>query len=200
MALTFPERTSCADGDDGMDDPMARSVEDAFDSISAAAPEGWRVELIEGEVHVTPPANTEHEHIVSELSGQVRDQRRELDRFTGLGLLVPEATVTGKVIPDLVVAPKGVFPPHTEYNDPGPVLLVGEVTSRSTADVDRGGKLRGYAAAGIPVYLLVDREAGVIRIYSEPANGWYTHSEETALAKTVTLPDPLGIELDTAEF
>lgn len=183
-----------------MDDPMARSVEEAFDSISTAAPEGWRVELIEGEIHVTRPANGEHEEIVSELSGQVRDQRRELDRFTGLGLLIPEASVTGKVIPDLVVAPKGVFPPHTEYNDPGPVLLVGEVTSRSTSDQDRGGKLRGYAAAGIPLYLLVDRTAGVVQVYSEPAEGRYTHCEEVALAKTITLPEPLGIELDTSEF
>lgn len=200
MALTVPERTSCAGEDDPMDDPTARSVEDAFDSISAAAPEGWRVELIEGEVHVTPPANGAHEEIVSELSGQVRDQRRELGRYTGLGLQVPGASVTGKVIPDLVVAPRGSFSDEHEYHDPSPVLLVGEVTSRSTADRDREGKLRGYAAAGIPLYLLVDRAAGTVKVYSQPSNGRYTHSEETSLAKTVTLPDPLGIELDTGEF
>ncbi|MDT0377965.1 Uma2 family endonuclease [Streptomyces sp. DSM 42041] len=183
-----------------MDDPMARSVEEAFDSISTAAPEGWRVELIEGEIHVTPPANGEHEEIVSELTGQVRDQRRKLGRYTGLGLNVPGASVTGKVIPDLVVAPKGAFVDQEEYHDPAPVLLVGEVTSTSTAEKDRAGKLRGYAAAGVPLYLLVDRQAGTVRVYSEPLDGRYTHLEETAFAKTLTLPEPLAIELDTSEF
>jgi Uma2 family endonuclease len=200
MTLSVPERTSCAREDDRMDDPMTRSVEDAFDSISAAAPEGWRVELIEGEIHVTPPANGEHEEIVSELSGQVRDQRRTLGRYTGLGLEVPGGSPTGRVIPDLVVAPKGSFDDQREYHDPAPVLLVGEVTSRSTSDQDRGGKLRGYAAAGIPLYLVVDRRSGVLQVYSEPADGRYTHCEEVALAKTVTLPEPLNVELDTGEF
>lgn len=200
MALTFPERTSCADGDDRMDDPMARSVEDAFDAISTAAPEGWRVELIEGEVHVTPPANGEHEEIVSELSAQVVIQRRELARYTGLGLEVPGASGTGRVIPDLVVAPKGSFSDRHEYHDPSPVLLVAEVTSRSTAERDRGGKREGYAAAGVPLYLLVDRASGTAKVFSQPADGHYTHSEETVLSKTLALPDPLGIELDTAEF
>jgi hypothetical protein len=32
------------------------------------------------------------------------------------------------------------------------------------------------------------------------ADGRYTHCEEVALAKTVTLPEPLNIELDTGEF
>ncbi len=183
-----------------MDDPMARSVEDAFDAVSAAAPEGRRVELVERAVHVTGPGDGDHEEIISELSGQVCDQRRELGRYTGLGLEIPGASVTGKVIPDLVVAPRGSFGDEEEYHDPAPVLLVGEVTSRSTADKDRGGKLRGYAAAGIPCYLLIDREADTVKVFSQPSNGRYTHSEETALAKTVTLPEPVGVELDTGEF
>ncbi|MGO4427772.1 Uma2 family endonuclease, partial [Streptomyces sp. MCAF7] len=61
------------------------SVEDAFVALSAAAPEGWRVELVEGRIHVAPPANGGHVEIVSELTGQVRDHRKGLGCYTGLG-------------------------------------------------------------------------------------------------------------------
>lgn len=178
------------------------SVEYAFDELSAAAPEGWRVELIDGEIHVAPPGNGGHEEIVSEVSGQVRDRRKDGDlrTYTGLGLFVPDVTSTGKVIPDLVIAPKGSFRDQAEYHDPAPVLLVGEVTSRSTAAQDRGPKLRGYARAGIPCYLLIDREAGEAVVYSEPSGDSYTRRAEAKLSKTIELPEPLGFELDTGLF
>ncbi|MCP3822064.1 Uma2 family endonuclease [Streptomyces sp. A3M-1-3] len=196
MALTAPEREPRTDADEN----TASSVEEAFEALSAAAPEGWRVELIEGEIHVVPPANGEHEEIVSELSGQVRDHRRDLGRFTGVGLLVPGASPTGKVVPDLVIAPKGSFSDQLEYHDPGPVMLVGEVTSDSTADNDRGPKLRGYARAGIPFYLLVDREKGHVILYTEPSGERYTRDVGVEISKTITLPEPFGFDLDTGEF
>ncbi|MGH3312418.1 MAG: Uma2 family endonuclease [Streptomyces sp.] len=194
--MAAPERES----DVVADDSTVSSVENAFDALSAAAPEGWRVELIEGEIHVVPPANGEHEEIVSEVTGQVRDHRKELGRYTGLGLFVPDASPTGKVVPDLVIAPKGSFGDKKEYHDPAPVILVGEVTSRSTGYQDRGPKLRGYARAGIPCYLLIDREAGEVIVYSEPSVEQYTRKSEAMLSKKIALPEPLGFELDTSEF
>lgn len=149
--MAAPEREPDVAADDGTES----SVEHAFDALRAASPEGWRVELIAGEIHVVPPANGEHEEIVSEISDQVTRRRKngEARTYTGLGLFVPDASPTGKVVRDLVIAPKGSFGDTAEYHDPAPVLLVGEVTSRSTAAQDRGPKLRGYARAGIPCYL-----------------------------------------------
>ncbi|WP_369688982.1 hypothetical protein [Streptomyces sp. Wb2n-11] len=70
----------------------ALSAAEAFDVFSAAAPEGWRVELIEGEIHVTPPADGEHEETVSEITGRARDHRKDLGRYTGIGLFLPGAS------------------------------------------------------------------------------------------------------------
>ncbi|MFF5305711.1 Uma2 family endonuclease [Streptomyces sp. NPDC013161] len=181
---------------------MDASVEAAFDTFDAAAPEGWRVELIEGKIHVVPPANGEHEEIVSETAEQVTLNRHDGDlrTYTGLGLHVPDASVTGQVVPDLVIAPKGSFADDQRYHDPAPVVLVGEVTSESTAVNDRGPKLRGYARAGIPCYLLIDREAGTVIVYSEPAEDRYTRAAEIEISKTVALPEPLGFDLDTSRF
>jgi Uma2 family endonuclease len=176
------------------------SVEQAFELFSAAAPEGWRVELVEGEIYVVPPANGEHEEIVSELSGQVRDHDKGLGRYTGIGLNVPGASETGHVIPGLVVAPKGSFDDQEEWHDSAPVLLVAEVTSDSTAARDRDKKIRGYARADIPVDLLIDRDEGEVLVYSEPSGDDYAKSLKHKLGLTVPLPAPLGFELDTAEF
>lgn len=179
---------------------MDASVEAAFEAFDAAAPEGWRVELTEGKIHVVPPANGEQEEIVSEVTGQVRDHRKDHGRYTGIGLDVPDASLTGKVVPDLVIAPKGSCADDQRYHDPAPVVLVGEVTSESTAVNDRGPKLRGYARAGIPCYLLIDREAGTVIVYSEPSEDRYTRAAEIEISKTVALPEPLGFDLDTSQF
>lgn len=198
MTVVPPERESDVAPGDGSES----SVEHAFDALSAACPEGWRVELIEGEIHVAPPGDGEHAEIVSEVSDQVtvRRRNREWRTYTGLGLFVPDVSSTGKVVPDLVIAPKGSFGDDAEYHDPAPVMLVGEVTSRSTASQDRGPKLRGYARAGIPCCLLIDREAGEVVVFSEPSGGSYTRRAEAKLSKTVELPEPLGFELDTGQF
>ncbi|MBP8537433.1 Uma2 family endonuclease [Streptomyces sp. MK37H] len=198
MALTAPECEPRTDSGES----TASSVEEAFVALSAAAPEGWRVELIEGEIHVVPPANGEHEEIVSEVADQVTSRRtnKELRTRTGLGLLVPGASTTGKVVPDIVIAPKGSFDDSLEYHDPGAVMLVGEVTSHSTADNDRGPKLRGYAAAGIPFYLLIDRERNQAVLHSLPAGKRYTRKVEVDISQPLSLPEPLGFDLDTSEF
>ncbi|WP_432076613.1 Uma2 family endonuclease [Streptomyces wuyuanensis] len=176
------------------------AVDEAFDVFSAAAPEGWRVELIEGEIHVTPPANGEHEEIVSEITGQVRDHRKDLGRYTGIGLFLPGASVSGKVEPDVVLAPKGSFADQQEYHDPTPVLLVAEVTSPSTAGNDRIKKIRGYARAGIPVCLLIDRDAGEAVLCTRPSGDDYRSKATYKLSEVVPLPEPLAFDLDTGRF
>lgn len=202
----------CGAADDGSDHWLrlrslkgrvpAMGVEQAFDVFSAVAPEGWRVELIEGDIHVTPPANGEHEEIVSEVSGQLPPSRKKqgLRIFTGIGLNVPGGSMSGHVEPDIVIAPKGSFANEEYYHDPAKVLLVGEVTSRSTAENDRAKKILGYARAGIPVCLLIDRLAAEILVYSQPEGDLYTRKVAYEFSETIPLPEPLGFDLDASEF
>ncbi|WP_060951399.1 Uma2 family endonuclease [Streptomyces hygroscopicus] len=178
----------------------ASSAEEAFDALSEAAPEGWRVELIDGAIRVTGPGDGRHAEIVTSVSGQVRDHRNGLRCYTGLGLRLPGAPPEGRSLPDLVIAPKGSFRNALEFQDPGPVVLAGEVTSASTAERDRGAKSRGYARAGIPLYLLIDRERNQAVLHSLPAGKRYTRKVEVDLSQPLSLPEPLGFDLDTSEF
>ncbi|MGC9541974.1 Uma2 family endonuclease [Streptomyces sp. UG1] len=179
------------------------SIAQAFELSSAKAPEGWRVELIEAEITcVTPPGDGQHAEIVSEVNHQIvrKDPGDFLFTYTGIGLNIPCASGTGHVLPDLTIAPKGSFHDQEEWHDPSAVLLVAEVTSNSTAARDREKKMHGYARAGIPVYLLIDREESEVVVYSEPSGDEYTQNPKYKLGLTVPLPAPLGFELDTAEF
>ncbi|TDC74496.1 hypothetical protein [Streptomyces hainanensis] len=63
VVMTMPERETCT----AADEVTAASAETAFDAFSAAAPEGWRVELIDEEIHVTPPANGDCESVLAEI-------------------------------------------------------------------------------------------------------------------------------------
>ncbi|MFD4320165.1 Uma2 family endonuclease [Streptomyces sp. NPDC058548] len=196
MPLPVPEGAFS----EGMPDREGASVQETFELFSASAPKGWRVELIEGEIYVVPPANGEHEEIVSELNGQVRDHDKGVGRYTGIGLSLPGTTDAVRVIPDLVIAPKGSFDDQQEWHAPDPVLLVAEVTSTSTARRDRVQKIRAYARGGIPLYLLIDREAGEAVVCSEPSGDDYGHKSIHKLGTVVALPHPLGFALNTSAF
>ncbi|GAA3887612.1 Uma2 family endonuclease [Streptomyces lacrimifluminis] len=180
-------------------------VGQAFESFSAAAPEGWRVELVEREICVSPPGNGEHAEIVSELAGQVMDRRNDLSLrpCTGIGLKIPEVLGVpgaGHVLPDLTVAPKSSFANEDVWQNPSAVLLVAEVASAGTAERDRRKKPCGYARAGIPVCLLIDGEKGEVVVHFEPSDDAYGCSARYKWGLDVPLPEPLGFELDAAGF
>jgi Uma2 family endonuclease len=198
--MTMQERETHPATDAGERKPS--EVETTFEAVSATVPEGWRVELIEGDIHVVPPANGEHEEIVSILLEQMVLGRkdRSLRFYTGIGLRIPWLTEPDRFVPDLVIAPKGSFADELEYHDPEPVLLVCEVTSKSTRNADRAAKLRAYARAGIPCYLLIDRKTDTATLFSDPAEGSYEQRLVVKIGKALALPEPLGFDLDTGEM
>ncbi|MFF5566130.1 Uma2 family endonuclease [Streptomyces sp. NPDC012623] len=78
-----------------------------------------------------------------------------------------------------------------------------EVTShdRATDLRDRVEKRDGYAAAGIPGHLLVDREAQEVVVYTDPLKGAYkSRTSDQYYGDTVKLPDPVRITLETEKL
>lgn len=61
-------------------------------------------------------------------------------------------------------------------------------------------KPRAYAEAGVPVHLLIDRDSGEAAVHSEPENGAYQLLVTVPFGKSVDLPDPVGIQLDTQQL
>ncbi|MFE0772951.1 Uma2 family endonuclease [Streptomyces sp. NPDC058861] len=197
------------------------TVDRLLELRGAREPEGARVELIEGEICVSPLGDGQHAETVAELRDRLTDRGKRLSCHTGIGLRGPGTSpepigpggpdgsdgsdgragpADSRLLPDLVLAPRGSFKNELVWQSPDPVLLVAEVTSSSTASRDRVQKIRAYARAGIPLYLLIDREAGEAVVCSGPEGDDYDHKSVHKLGTPVPIPAPLGFTLDTAEF
>ncbi|MGY5060369.1 Uma2 family endonuclease [Streptomyces sp. 900105755] len=136
-------------------------------------PEGYRAEIIEGAIEVSPTGRLSHAQIVNRL-------RDALVRFLGEGeyAAFQDTNVIHQRkgwIPDVLVAP-GDLEPHGDEDELGVVAsavsLVAEVVSpgKRNQDRDRIRKRREYARAGIPVYIIIDDydSHGTVTVLTEP--------------------------------
>jgi hypothetical protein len=180
--------------------------------------DGTRVEIIGGEVVMSPAPAFGHGKIIQEISDLVAMARVGRPGFpwrciqvTGLNLI----GVEDGYIPDLMFLDVETFDAAGRANVvclvPDEIELAVEVTSRGNAFRDRApsgddkvSKWCGYAKAEIPYYLLIDRDPQVARavLYSIPdaGTGAYLHQESWALGEVIRLPEQFGIEIPTADW
>lgn len=106
-------------------------------------------------------------------------------------------------VPDLSVVDADIDAHMVENNcyDPSCFRMVLEVTSEN-ADLDLRHKVRTYAAAAIPVYVIVDRKHQRLHVLTNPAGDTYENHRPHAPGEIVTLPDSIGakVTLDVAEI
>ena len=186
---------------------MTREPETPADStveyfLSLDTPEGYRAELIDGEIVVSPPPDGSREHGISRMTQQVFASGATRMDFAGhKGLVVPSATGQSRLIPDVTFAPwdRCLFRGAPPWMLPDGVAMVVEVTS-SSPDHDRHGKRHGYAAAQIPLYLLVDRQRGQVTLFSDPSRGDYVTQTQVPFGGTIKLPAPFSFTLETEEL
>ncbi|MFM9373473.1 Uma2 family endonuclease [Streptomyces sp. Da 82-17] len=176
------------------------SVED-FEELASAAPETVTLEFVNGRLEVKPVTDSKHAALVAWLIRQCMQARPELDLVANQGLRV-ERYRKGRAIPDGTLAPVDHFVDQEgDWADPEGALMVVEVTSydADTDSRDRHEKPAAYAAAGIPVYLLVDRDRQALAVHTRPNtdHGQYLHVDIVPFGEKTTLPEPVGIALDT---
>lgn len=167
-------------------------------------PAGWRAEIVRDRtITVTPPPGPPH-NVISDLVHRalVLGTTTDWGIFQTLGLTRPDSERI--YIPDFVVARKDALPEGDVTLVPAKLAtLVVEINSKDNADDDRTFKRRGYAAAPIPLYLLVDRWAKPgesVTLFAEPADGDYQRRLQVPFGDTVDLPEPFGFAIETTEF
>jgi Uma2 family endonuclease len=172
------------------------------DFLSLDTPEGYRAELIDGEIVVTPPPNGNHERCIMRIVKQVLAGSVTQMDFSGQkGLIVSTVEGEGRVIPDMTFAPAklDLFLDAPTWMPASGVAMVVEVTSASP-DHDRNAKRRAYAAARIPLYLLIDRQRREVTLFGDPARDEYTSSSAVQIGGRIKLPDPFAFTLETEGF
>ncbi|MEV8424296.1 Uma2 family endonuclease [Streptomyces niveus] len=177
---------------------------DDFDElyrVLSRVAERARLELIDGKVHSKAGPDGTHGRIMQWLVRSCVRSRPELWLYPVQGLRVQRHR-RGRARPDGALAPSGAFAGQGEWVDPAPVLMAVEVTSydSDTDARDRVEKPRAYAETGIPVYLLIDRDSCEVTVYSEPDGVRYESARTVPFGKTVVLPDPVGITLETEQL
>ncbi|MFF1899594.1 MULTISPECIES: Uma2 family endonuclease [unclassified Streptomyces] len=170
-------------------------------------PEGWRAEIDEGQIVLVPPPHAHHNGIAAKVQRRLyRDLPEELEIYQTLGIHV--APLDKLYVPDLVVMPSELIdatdPESSDPMDASDALLIVEITSKGNAREDRTKKYRAYARAAVPMYLLIDRfdtRGAMATLFTEPnEDGTYKHSDPVPFGKPLTLPEPFGTTLLTADF
>ncbi|WP_067811182.1 Uma2 family endonuclease [Actinomadura kijaniata] len=172
--------------------------------LALEVPDGYRAELIDGEIVVSPPPNSDHEDAISLITTQViRRSTTEMKFSCNRGTTAPSdgRPPDDHLIPDIAFTPAshGHFRGGGPWTRPVGVAMVVEVTS-SNPTRDRVTKRHCYARADIPLYLLVDRDKRVLVLYSDPEGDDYRGVRLVKFGEPVPLPEPFGFELDTTEF
>jgi Uma2 family endonuclease len=172
--------------------------------LALDTPDGFRAELIEGEIVGTPPPDGDHEDCIELIVEQVYEKSRTRMQFSGnkgLKLSGGDGCPKDRVIPDGTFAPRALrlYRGADPWMPRAGVAMVLEVTS-TRPQADREAKRRCYARGGIPLYLLVDRQAASITLFSDPEKNDYREQCTRPLGKPLTLPAPFDFDLDTTDF
>lgn len=172
--------------------------------LALDTPEGFRAELIEGEIVVTPPPDGDHEDYIGLIVDQVARRARTRMQFSGnkgLKLRSGGGCPKNHAIPDGTFAPLELrlFRGTESWMAPEGVALVVEVTS-TKPQADREAKRRCYARGGIPLYLLIDRDDSSVTLFSDPENDDYRQLLTIPYGKPLPLPEPFAFDLETGDF
>ncbi|WP_329349976.1 Uma2 family endonuclease [Streptomyces sp. NBC_01261] len=147
------------------------SVE-GFEQLERHAPETVRLEFIKGKVQVKRAPDGNHSEIVAGLQRVCMQHLPDLSLDAERGLKT-ESCGKGRARADGVLVSRGGLKGHGQWSDTGTALMAVEVTSWDVdaAQRDRFDKPDGYAAAGIPVYVLIDRDDRTVTVFTHPEGG-----------------------------
>lgn len=179
---------------DGDTDPGLDAVLwDAW--LALDLPEGYRAEIIEGSIEVSPTGRARHGILANRLR-RIMDARltdgpfaayQDMNVIDGLKALIPDLFIAPAEL-DSALDPDGLGVHASQ------VALVAEVVSPGHTDRkrDRIRKRRAYARAGIPVYVMVDDydRDGTVTVLSapDPARAEYSVVTRVPYGTPVTVP------------
>lgn len=199
MAIAYaPDTHRTAHGEPAPEAPPTRAKPSLAELHESLDIPGYRVEILAGRVVVSPSPVRRHGYIVTWLTDALREvcTRRGLERN---GHATVELSATGERIePDLLVCPENDQAMEEWLYPAREAVLVVEVVSSSSRHDDYEIKRRGCALSAIPLYLVIDPEAAVATLYSDPGEHGYLATATTPIGDPLTLPAPLDATLDTA--
>ncbi|WP_406726882.1 Uma2 family endonuclease [Streptomyces sp. GD-15H] len=155
-----------------MADANTQRLDEWFERLERMpVPEGFRVEIVGGNVYTTPQRDT-HWAIIFKMAMAVEARFGEdVKVFSDVRIDFPGRE--NGLCPDMAVLRASAEKDdegHWRYED---VEFVFEVISEGTAANDYGPKKAAYATAEVPLYVIADPYQGRCYVYTDPKNGDY---------------------------
>lgn len=176
-----------------MESPVQTEEMWRFEEFDAAFPD-YHAEMIDGEVDLSTVITSPHGNMVLALASQL---------VCNWSVMTRVDTVCegwhGKTLlrPDFSVADLSYCGTRLKRLPADELILVGEVVSESNPENDTDKKVKKYAQAGVPYYLIVNPIEGKCLLYSLPEGEHYRASLETDFGKSVPIGEPFDVALDT---
>ncbi|MFE9450603.1 Uma2 family endonuclease [Streptomyces sp. NPDC006739] len=162
-------------------------------------PEGYRVEIVGGNVHMTPQRDT-HWIIIRRIVRALEDKfGLDVKAFSDVRIDFPGHE--NGFCPDVALLKDSAKKDDTgrwRYQD---VEFVAEVISQGTAANDYGPKRIAYAEAEVPLYVIADPYQGRCHVYTDPKDGDYADPVKVDFGTDVDLTGTVvDLVLNTENF
>ncbi|MEU1310030.1 Uma2 family endonuclease [Streptomyces cinnamoneus] len=177
---------------------------DSAELVNAAARFfSTRAEMLDGHLIVSPPQDFAHSTAVLEVAFQLKAAAvPHVDLGSGYAT-TPGTGPRTLVLPDVAVMSRKPTASDIAHRTPdavwystGILAMAVEVTS-DNHEIDTGPKHRAYAAAGVPVYVIVHRQRGRVFVHTDRAGSRYLTTASRKLGDKLPLPAPYP-PLDTS--
>ncbi|MEU6604850.1 Uma2 family endonuclease [Streptomyces shenzhenensis] len=174
------------------------TLDNLFESLERTTPEGYKVEIVEGAVFMSPQRDTHWEIIlgvIEQLRSRYPRKRVKSDvRIDYPGHLNGFASDVTLVAEGAERTPGGLW-------RCGDVEFVAEVISKGTAANDYGPKKTAYAVAEVPVYVIVDPYQRRCHVHTNPKGGDYAVQTRVDFGTDIDLTGTVvDLTLRTDEF
>ncbi len=161
-------------------------------------PPGIRLELVEGEVKVSPSPRPSHSYVNKRLSTLL------VNHIGDRGILLGDVdTIFGEYDvrrPDILYfTAERAHLIHPDAAIDGPPDLCVEIVSPSSGTIDRKDKFRQYAKGGVPYYWIVDPERRSIEAF-RLASGRYRACDKGSSFEVIKLPPFPDLEISLGEL
>ncbi|MGW4434277.1 Uma2 family endonuclease [Streptomyces sp. NPDC004596] len=153
-------------------DANTQRLDDWFERLERMpVPEGFRVEIVGGNVFMTPQRNT-HWQIIRRIL-RALEQRFGEDVMVFSDVRIDFPGHENGFCPDIAMLKESAEPDAGGRWRHEDVEFVAEVISRGTAANDYGPKRTAYADAEVPVYVIADPYQGRCHVHTDPKEGDY---------------------------
>ncbi|WP_445280544.1 Uma2 family endonuclease [Streptomyces sp. DSM 118148] len=153
-------------------DANTQRLDDWFERLERMpVPEGFRVEIVGGNVFMTPQRNT-HWQIIRRIL-RALEQRFGEDVMVFSDVRIDFPGHENGFCPDIAMLKESAEPDAGGRWRHEDVEFVAEVIARGTAANDYGPKRTAYADAEVPVYVIADPHQGRCHVHTDPKEGDY---------------------------